>query len=92
MKTNLDISKEVNVYVQKLKNLEDNVNLIIRPKLQFLVEQLQLAFMNMKHLWYSPDLLSTCVSWENASSSLYKQMRDESLLTISPPRNIKKLI
>ena len=50
MKTNLDISKEVNVYVQKLKNLEDNVNLIIRPKLQFLVEQLQLAFMNMKHL------------------------------------------
>ena len=91
MKVNLDISKEVNVCVQKLKNLEDNVNLIIHSKMQFPVEQLQLAFKNMKHRWYSPDLLSACVSWENASSSLYKRMRGEGLLTISPPRYIKKL-
>ena len=87
----LDISEEVNVCVQKLKNLEDNVNLNIRSKLQLIVEQLQLAFMNMKHRRYSPHLLSICVLWENASSSLYKEIQDEGLLIIPSTRYIKKL-
>ena len=75
----LDISEEVNVCVQKLKNLEDNVNLNIRSKLLLIVEQLQLAFMNMKHRRYFPDLLPISVFWKNASSTLYKQIRDEGL-------------
>ena len=87
----LDISDEVNVCVRKLENLEDNVNFNIRSKLQFIVEQLQLAFMNLKHRRYSPDLLSICVLWENASPSLYKQIRDEGLLTIPSTRYIKEL-
>ena len=40
--SHLDISKEVNMRVQKLKNLKDNVYLNICSKLQFIVEQLQL--------------------------------------------------
>ena len=44
----LNISEEINLCVEKLKNLEDNMNLNIRSKLQFIVEQLQLTFMNMK--------------------------------------------
>ena len=68
----LNISEEVNVCVKKLENLDDNVNLNIGSKLQFIEEQLQLAFMNIKHCRYSPDLLSICVLWENASFSLYK--------------------
>ena len=88
----LDISKEVNVCVQKLKNLKDNVNLNIRSKLLLIVEQLQLAFMNMKHCRYFPDLLPISVFWKNASSTLYKQIRDEGLWTIPSTRCIKKLI
>ena len=57
----LDISDEVNACAQKPKNLEDNVNLNIRSKLQFIVEQLQLALLNIKHHSYSPNLLSICV-------------------------------
>ena len=57
----LDISDEVNACTQKPKNLEDNVNLNIRSKLQFIVEQLQLALLNIKHHSYSPNLLSICV-------------------------------
>ena len=46
----LNISNEVDVFVWKLKNLEDNVNLCIRLKLQFIEEQLQLAIMkNYNH-------------------------------------------
>ena len=56
--THLDISEEVNVCVNVCEN---NVNLNIRSKLQFIIEQLQLAFMNMKHRRYSSDLLSICV-------------------------------
>ena len=47
--------------------------------------------MNMKHRRYFPNILSICVLWENASSSLYKQIRDEGLLTIPSTRYIKKL-
>ena len=62
--SHLDISEEVNVCVQNLKNVEDNVNLNIRSKLQLIVEQLQLALMNMKHRRYFPNLLSFCNSWK----------------------------
>ena len=47
--------------------------------------------MNMKHRQYSLDLLCICVLWENASSSLYKQIQDEGLLTIPSTRYLKKL-
>ena len=89
---NLNISEEVTLCLQKLKNLEDNANLNIRPELQFIVEELQLALMNMKYCRYSPDLItSICVLWEKASSSLYKQIRAEVLLAIPSTRYIKKL-
>ena len=51
----LDISEEVNVCIQKLKNLVDKVNLNIRSKLQFIVKQFQLAFYeNRGDLCLSP--------------------------------------
>ena len=52
----LDILEEVNVCAQKLKNVEDNVNLNICSKLQFMVEQFQLVFTNTKHRRYSPPI------------------------------------
>ena len=85
------ISDEVNMFVRKLKHLEYNVNLNIRSKLQFIKKQLQFAFINIKHRRYSTDLLSVCILWGNVSSSLYKQTRDERLLTIPSARYIKKL-
>ena len=87
----LDITSEVNVCVQILQSLEEYVDGSTRPKLQFIVEQLQLAFMNINHRRYSADLLSTCVLWENTSTNLYKQIRDSGLLTIPALRYIKKL-
>ena len=50
----------------------------------FLIEQMELAFMQNMHRRYSPDLLSTCVLWENTSCDLYKKIREEGLLTIHP--------
>ena len=73
------------------ENLENDVNLNICSKLQFIEEKLQLAFMNIKHRRYSTDLLFICFLRGNTSSSLYKQTRDERLLTIPSTRYIKKL-
>ena len=47
--------------------------------------------MHNKHRRYPPDLLSTCVLWENTSSTLYRQIHDEGILTIPSVRYIKKL-
>ena len=47
--------------------------------------------MHMQHRRYSSDLLSMCVLWENTSSALYKQIREEGVLTLPSPRYIKKL-
>lgn len=71
--------------------MEDNVDLNISLKLQFIVEQLQLVFKNTKHYRYFPNLLSICDLCENISSSLYKQIRDEGMLTIPSTKYIKKL-
>ena len=89
--SNPSIPDEVNTCVQRLRKLEGEVDTVIRSKLQFIIEQLQLAFMHIKHRRYSPDLLSTCVLWENTSSNLYIQIRGEGLLTIPSIRYIKKL-
>ena len=74
---------------KKLKSLEDNANLNVQLKLQVIVKQLQLVFMNVKHRWYTPDLLRICILWENTSPNLYKQIRDEGSLTITSTRYIK---
>ena len=47
--------------------------------------------MNIKQFQHSPDQLSICILRENTSSSLYKEVRDEGLLTIPSTRYIKKL-
>ena len=88
----ISINEEINNCVQKLDNLAKNVDESIHPKLQFIIEQLKLAFMHIKHHRYSVDLLSMCVLWENTSSNLYKQIRNEGMLTIPSFRYIKKLI
>ena len=74
------IKDEVNFHVEKLKQFEcpDDVT---SSKLNFLVEQIELAFMHSQHLRYSPTLLSMCVLWENTSSNLYQQIRDKGVLT-----------
>ena len=77
-------------FVDKLKNIETPNNLV-NSKLLFLIEQLHLTFMHNKHRRYSADLLSTCVLWENTSTNLYKQIREEGHLTIPSLRYIKKL-
>ena len=56
--------------IEKLTKLADDS---IRPKLIFVMHQLQLAFMQIKHHRYSSDLLSTCGMWEN-TSNLYKHI------------------
>ena len=60
----LSIPDEVNMGVQRLRNLEEEVDAVIRSKLQIIIEQLQLAFMHIKHCRYSPDVLSNCVLWD----------------------------
>ena len=63
----------------------------LKSKLDFLIEQIELAYMHTNHRRYSPELLSICVLWENCSSNLYKQIRDEGVLTLPSVRYIKKL-
>ena len=77
-------------FVDKLKNIETPNNLV-NSKLLFLIEQMHLTFMHNKHRRYSADLLSTCVLWENTSTNLYKQIREEGHLTIPSLRYIKKV-
>ena len=86
----IDPFEEVKYYVEQLKSLEFP-NEWIRQKLMFLIEQLELAFMHNKHRRYSSDLLSTCVLWENTSSNLYKQIREEGVLTLPSQRYIQQL-
>ena len=47
--------------------------------------------MNIKHFRYFPDQLSIFFLRENTSSSLYKEVRDDRLLTIPSTRYIKKV-
>ena len=47
--------------------------------------------MHLNRRRYSADLLSICVLWENTSTNLYKQIRNEGLITIPSIRYIKKL-
>ena len=58
----------------------------------FLIEQMEVAFMQNMHQRYSPDLLSTCVLWENTSCNLCKKIQEEGLLIISSQQYINKLI
>ena len=82
--------EDVNYFVERLKLLECE-DPSIKYKLEFLIEQLELAFMSIQHRRYSPELLSMCVLWENTSSALYKQLREEGVLTLPSTRYIKKL-
>ena len=82
--------EDVNYFVERLKLLECE-DPSIKYKLQFLVEQLELAFMSIQHRRYSPELLSMCVLWENTFSALYKQLREEGVITLPSTRYIKKL-
>ena len=92
MKSNyISVNDEVDMCVKRLENLEGSVGDIIRSKLQFIIEQLKLAFMHLNRRRYSADLLSICVLWENTSTNLYKQIRNEGLITIPSIRYIKKL-
>ena len=63
------LAEDIKFYIEKLKNFECEDDLM-RSKLDFLPEQIELAFMHVQHRRYSPDLLSTCALWENNSSSL----------------------
>ena len=77
-------------HIEGLKQFE-TTNEKLRSKLNFLIEQLELACMHIQHRRYSPALLSMCVLWENASSNLYQQIREENVLTLPSVRYIKKL-
>ena len=84
------LEEDIKFYIEKLKNFECKDDLM-RSKLDFLLEQIEPAFMHVQHRRYSPDLLSMCVLWENNSSSLYKPIREEGVLTLPSPRYIRKL-
>ena len=47
--------------------------------------------MHVQHRRYSAELLPMCVLWENASSNLYRQIREKNVLTLPSIRYIKKL-
>ena len=85
------VKDELKDSVEKLVRLMDSVDELAQPKLKFIIEQNQLAFMHVKHRRYPPDFLSTCVLWEITYSNLYRQIRNEGLLTIPSLRYIKKL-
>ena len=70
---------EVDECVSRIEKLTKLADELIQPKLIFVMHQLQLAFMHIKHHRYSSNLLSTCVTWEN-TSNLYKQI---GLLTLN---------
>ena len=82
--------EDVNYFVERLKLLECE-DPSIKYKLEVLIEQLELAFMSIQHRRYSPQLLSMCVLWENTSSAIYKQLREEGVITLLSTRYIKKL-
>ena len=76
-----DPLEEAKCFVTLLKTL-DYPNDGLFQKVMFAIEQLELAFMHNKHRRYSSGLLSSCVLWENTSPNLYKQIRDENVLTL----------
>ena len=85
-----ELQEDIKFHIEKLKQFQ-GIEGFVRSKLDFLVEQIELAFMHVKHRRYSSDLLSMCVLWENSSSNLYKQICEEGVLTIPSPRYVKKL-
>ncbi len=53
-----------------------------KNRLMFLKEQLSLASTGVNARRYSSDLLAAAVLWKTSSPSLYKQLREEELLTL----------
>ena len=64
---------------------------LIRLKTTFLIEQMELTFMQNMHRHYLPDLFPTCALWENTLCNVYKKIQEEGLLTIPSQRYIHKL-
>ena len=83
-------TEEIKYYIEKLKLLKPS-NDHVRSKLLFLLEQLELSIVHDNHRRYSSELLYLCVIWENTSSNLYKQIRDEGILSLPSQRYIQKL-
>ena len=75
------VKDELKDSVEKLVRLMDSVDELVRTKLKFIIEQIQLAFMHVKHRRYSLDLLSTCGLWENTSANLTSAITVETGLT-----------
>ena len=82
--------EDIEFYIENLRKYECK-DASVRSKLDFLIEQIQIAFMHVQHRRYSSELLSMCVLWENTSSTLYRQICDEGVLTLPSVRYIKKL-
>jgi len=62
-----------------------------KKKLMFLSEQLSLVSVPSKRRRYSPDMLAAAMIWKTTSTSLYKQLLFEDLLTLPPIRRLRQL-
>jgi hypothetical protein len=60
-------------------------------KLHFLIEQMRLLNVPKTSRRYSPSLIATSFSWNAYGPALYKQIRNDNLLTLPSSRYLEKL-
>ena len=61
----------------------------VTRQLVFLIEQIELLFMKRKR--YSNNILITAALWEMSSPSLYRQMKNDGLLSLPSVRHLQRL-
>nr|XP_040576685.1 uncharacterized protein LOC121125554 isoform X1 [Lepeophtheirus salmonis]XP_040576686.1 uncharacterized protein LOC121125554 isoform X1 [Lepeophtheirus salmonis] len=57
----------------------------------FIIEQLKLAFTTPKQRRYSQGLLTSCLQWKNCSPTLYKHLVKEDLICLPWPGHLTRL-
>ena len=88
----VDIVDTLELYADLIENTVTNFNEQTAVKLNFLVEQIRLCTVkNPKNRRYSQALLGMACMWNSSSSSLYKQILNEGVLTLPSIRTIHRL-
>ena len=64
---------------------------ILRPKLQFIIEQLILSILPVHQRKYSPSFIWNCLAWMKNGPGLYRQLLAEGLMTLPSVSRLQRL-
>jgi len=82
----------VDIELQNIISKIDNIEHYEQKKLSFVAEQLSLVMIKgPRRRRYSPDLLTMSCVWRNTSPALYRQIKNEGVLTLPTAKYVRRL-